>query len=478
MSNIFISSFIFSIWAVILFFEKKIGISAFLFVAPFTYYMIYILEKNNKIKNKKAKLLYIPIVLLSVTYFYYDNFLKNYNLFAILVLITIMLIMMFDEKLTMSKIVARIIDFFILPIANFSSSIKDAITEFFKITKKSNVEVSKEKLKILVKAIVCTVSLSIIILCLLATADYWFDQLFINFLNLFSELKIVDILVRCIIVLVCFIYFIGYFKNILLVQDEEEIKALNECEKKETLTIKMILASLNFIYLLFSIVQIKEFIDFNENSNYANFAREGFFQLMAVSFINLITILVAKNSENKGEKNIYLKSMTLIMIFFTFTLIVSAAFRMNLYENAYGYTHLRFLVYFALLTEGILLVPTILYILNKKMDLFKVYFIIITIMYVGLNFVNIDRFIARKNIDRYYDIGKLDFIYLKEETGMDAIPEIIRLMNTDNKETKKQVRGYVKSVYNELKDEETSVFEFNYSKYNAEKSIEKQYENE
>ena len=478
MSNIFISSLIFAIWAVVLFFEKKLGISVFLFVAPFTYYIIYLLEKNEKIKNGKAKLLYIPIVLLSITYFLYDNNLKQYNILAILILLTAMLIMLFNDQFAPAKVIEKFINFFLSPILECSNSIKSSTTEVCDFINKKDVKISKKKIKNVIKAIICTVSLSLIILCLLATADYWFDQLFGRFLGLFGKLRIIDIFVRVLVTGIVFVYFIGFFHKVLSSESYREITELEKKTEKENLTIKMILLSLNFIYLIFSIVQIKEFINFDTNSNYANFAREGFFQLMAVSFINLITILVAKNSENTNEKNIYLKSMTLIMIFFTFTLIISAAFRMNLYETAYGYTHLRFLVYFALITEAILLVPTILYVLDIKMNLLKVYFVIITIMYVGLNFINMDRFIARKNIDRFFEIGKLDFMYLKNETGTDAIPEIIRLMNADNKETKKQVRGYVKSLYNELKEEDRSIFEFNYSKYNAEKCIEKQYNSE
>ena len=73
MISIGMGALLFAIWLVILFLGKSIGLSMLLFSIPFSYFFVYILEKNNKIKNSKAKFLLIPILLLSSTYFIYDN---------------------------------------------------------------------------------------------------------------------------------------------------------------------------------------------------------------------------------------------------------------------------------------------------------------------------------------------------------------------------------------------------------------------
>ena len=57
MANIICGSLIFSIWSVILFFGKNIGFSMLLFIAPFTYFLIYILEKNNENKHTFIKII-------------------------------------------------------------------------------------------------------------------------------------------------------------------------------------------------------------------------------------------------------------------------------------------------------------------------------------------------------------------------------------------------------------------------------------
>ena len=76
---------------------------------------------------------------------------------------------------------------------------------------------------------------------------------------------------------------------------------------------------------------------------------------------------------------------------------------MNLYEEAYGYTMLRLLVYITLITETILLIPTVMYIFNPKVQIVKYYIIIIVSVYTLINFANLDYIIARRNVNRYYN---------------------------------------------------------------------------
>ena len=47
--NIFLGAILLSIWSVILFFGKHIGLSMLLFAIPITYYIVTLLAKTNKI---------------------------------------------------------------------------------------------------------------------------------------------------------------------------------------------------------------------------------------------------------------------------------------------------------------------------------------------------------------------------------------------------------------------------------------------
>ena len=68
-----ILSLILSVWHSILFFRHSVGISVILFAIPTIFATMYVLEKLGKIKNKKAYILTLPILILSSTYLFFNN---------------------------------------------------------------------------------------------------------------------------------------------------------------------------------------------------------------------------------------------------------------------------------------------------------------------------------------------------------------------------------------------------------------------
>lgn len=182
--------------------------------------------------------------------------------------------------------------------------------------------------------------------------------------------------------------------------------------------------------------------------SYAEYARQGFFQLMFVSVINISIILFSKLYEDKENKsnNKYVNIMSLIMIILTFIIIISSFLRMNMYESEYGYTLLRLLVYFALITESIALLPTCIYIFNSNFKITKYYLIIGIIAYVVLNYSNVDYIIAYRNINRYYETNKLDIDYL-ENDDTDNIQLLVELYNkTDDQNIHNSLVTYFKNL--------------------------------
>lgn len=479
MSNILIGALIFGIWLVVLFFGKSIGVSMILFVVPITYYIIYILEKNDKIVYKKAKMLIIPIILLSSTYFIYNNeFFRKLNIFVIPILIVIMIIRLLGEKFMIRTIIDEVIEIVSKPIALVSNTYENLVNVIKgKLKLKVDTE-NKNKVGSIVKGILITIPIVIVIMLLLASADEVFRNIFgemlIKIINQILKIKISNITIKIIFVIIAFFYFAGFFDYILnRFKIDGEITTKLEV-KKNTLTVKMVLGALNCIYLIFCIIQIKSLFMRDVNINYAQYARQGFFQLMVVSFINLVTILIAKKSDKSEQKSKYITIMSVIMIIFTFIIVISSVMRMYLYESAYGYTLLRLLVYCALFTETMLLIPTVMYVTDKKINLTKVYFVIILIIYIGMNFVNFDNLIAKRNVDRYMETGKIDMFYLVEQTGTDATGQMLRIMKDKdlNVSDKENCFYYLKDLEKEVDDEGIDFRNFNISKLIAKYLIE------
>ncbi len=473
--NIFIVSLILAIWSIVLFYGKQIGLSMLLFIIPITYYLIFILEKNNKIENNKAKILLIPIILLASTYLIYDNhFFNNLNLIVIPLLIIIMLVSLFTNVFNLEIWIEKAVELVFDPIAYLGETLKKiklSILRKFKLKSKDNNNSKK-----VFKGLLITIPIALVIIGMLASADQEFSNVLYSVIRVigkaFGNMQFMEIAVRLVLIIIVFIYLSSFFDNIISnFKIEKEDKEDND--QKDNTTIKMIITTLNIIYLVFSIIQIKALIVRDEYINYADYARQGFFQLMIISVINLIMILIAKSKSYKNNK--FTNIMCLLMILFTFILIVSSAIRMYFYEQAYGYTFLRLAVYFALLTEAILLIPTILYVLNKKKNLLKTYFSIIVTMYVIINLVNIDNIIASRNVTRYIETGKIDMVYIESNTGTDAIKQIIRILQSDRDEngTKQIATNYLINTYDRLINENTDFRDFNISKTLAKYLIEK-----
>ena len=477
--NIFIGALILSIWHSILFWDKEIGLSALLFAIPLIYVTVKILE--GKTENKKALLLSIPIILLSSTYFLFNNSLFNaLNIVIIPLLYIIMMMLATTKELKIKSIIFKILAVIIEPFNYFGEVIVELKNKI--LPSKEEKQEKREK-KNIIKAIILTGLIVIIVLILLASADSEFASLFFDILDAIINLSLPSLVIRIGVIILLFFYISSFFINILSKGNGlNEINNEEENNNKENLTINMILTTLNIIYLIFCFTQIKQLLTV-EDIIYSEFARKGFFQLMLVTLINLLVILKATSKDLKEteKQKKYKKTICIIMIIFTFILIILSFAKMNLYISQYGDTRLRLLVNFTLLTETILLIPTSLYIMYSKINLAKSYLIIVTTMYCIINFANIDNVIAKRNIQRFEETGKIDIWYLTGELDKATVVEELYELKSikpkaeiQNEYIKNNLNTYINKFIENTKSElpeETSIQEFNLTKWKAKKFI-------
>lgn len=434
--KILIGALFLSLWQSLLFWKQDLGISVLLFTIPIIWITTKLLKGN--IKNKKALLISIPIIVLSSTYFIFDNltfYLINIVLIPILYLIMVIwAISDFQIKSIIYKIILMIFE----PLNYIGDVIKTVLKEFNPKEKDEQIGEKKEKNNIF-KAVCFTGIIALIVIGLLCSADNEFAKIFSTIFKDINIFNVSELTGRIIIIIIAFFYFAGFFMNMLdkengLKEFEEEEKI----EKKESYTIRMMLTVLNVVYLVFCFTQIKVLFT-EQNIKYSEFARKGFFQLMIVSLINIVMILKAnnKNLKETEKQEKYKKTMCIVMVIFTLIIIISAFARMTLYQQNYGYTRLRILVDYTLITEIILLIPTIIYILKNKIDLIKTYFVIIITMYCLVNFINIDKIIMKNNFNRYKETGYIDLNYIMEMNNSDLIEQLLELKDTEFKYSEK-----------------------------------------
>lgn len=461
--------------------------------------IIYNFKEKGAIKNKKAIFWAIPIELLGITYFIFNNgFFQIINIPIILILLIIMCYSMTNGEIRESRFIRNIIGMLFKPFGIMFDFISDFDTEEFFNHKKENKNSNNVEVKKVAKSLLFVIPVILIIIVLLSSADSVFGSIFGNVTDLIFDLlkveNINDILARTIFFIIFFVYIVCFL--VLFIKKDKNANEQKEERKTinlTSLTINILFVSLNIIYLIFSIIQFKYlFINAGKTADfdYATYARTGFFQLMFVSFINFALLHIsnknAKQEDNETTKIAINKTniSKILLVFFTIVIIVSAMFRMYLYEQEYGYTYLRIFVYFTLITEIFVLIPIIIKLLGKKINTFKLAIEIITVMYVLLNYINIDYMIAKKNIDRYLENteeNSIDVYYITSVTGTDAIEEKLRLLNYENNNLSaraKEELDYAKEVikshlrtYKTLYGKEDSFVEWNLSEYKSRKLL-------
>ncbi|WWV71964.1 hypothetical protein SOV_33240 [Sporomusa ovata DSM 2662] len=223
-----------------------------------------------------------------------------------------------------------------------------------------------------------------------------------------------------------------------LIHRVEKVSYTTRTKKLDEIVIASGLCVLCFVYLIFCFVQYSYlfsslFNNLPSGLSYAEYARRGFFELVAVALINMGIVMGVINftTTNSHRAALTLKWLNSILIVSTFVLLFSAHFRMSLYEESYGYTYLRFFTHSFMAMIFVMLCVTAYRVWTDRINLAKWYIVIGLVAYMLINYVNVDTFIAEKNMERFYLTGRIDVYYLSE-LSYDALPYLVELTNASD----------------------------------------------
>ncbi|MFC4810267.1 DUF4153 domain-containing protein [Paenibacillus sp. GCM10023250] len=219
---------------------------------------------------------------------------------------------------------------------------------------------------------------------------------------------------------------------------EAETETSGAAEKREPfgfdpLTANTLLISFNAVYLVFAAIQFSYLFGaanglLPDGAAYADYARQGFAQLVAVAVINLLLLLGGLHAVRQGsplERRARRLSLSLL-VGFTVVMLVSAFSRLSLYEDAYGFTRTRLLVHGFMIILCFVLAVSLIRIWRDRFPLAKSYIAIGLAAYVAFNYANLDRMIAAKNAERYEASGNIDMAYMMTLSA-DAVPPLLQL---------------------------------------------------
>jgi hypothetical protein len=195
------------------------------------------------------------------------------------------------------------------------------------------------------------------------------------------------------------------------------------------------LAVLDLLFLSFVVVQLsvlfggRSHVLATEGLTYAQYARQGFWQLLIVTVLTLVVIAVAVRVAPRATPGdlLVVRLLLALLCLLALVIVASALHRMSLYEQQYGFTRLRVFVDAVELTLGaaFLLLPAAgIRLTNTWLPRATVALAAGALL--ALATVNPDAYIAHHNVTRYEKTGRIDLAYLASLSA-DAVPALDRL---------------------------------------------------
>ena len=301
---------------------------------------------------------------------------------------------------------------------------------FFKILKMKKEkepmnEKTKEKMIAIIVGIVIAVPIVFVLVLLLASADLFFREMSGNLIDSILYWELPELFSRDFFgflgtVLVAFAFGYGV---ITYINTKDTI--LKETARKGVKANPYIAISCSamiaFVYVVFVGIQIFGLfmgaLELPEGYTYAEYARQGFFQLAFVCFFNVCLVLICMAC---FENNIVLKWIMAVVSACTYVMLVSAAYRMLLYISVYHLTFLRVFVLWAIAVMAIVMLGITVFIFKKEFPIFRYMLVSITVLYIGFAAAHPDFWIAKYNIEQDKTEDGIDEYHLLFNLSLDA----------------------------------------------------------
>lgn len=193
----------------------------------------------------------------------------------------------------------------------------------------------------------------------------------------------------------------------------------------------IVLGALDLLFAVFAVARLlamseggRRVIE-SAGLTYAEYARSGFFQLLAATAIAVAALAALRAAAAKGEHERRFRLLGLLAVILTLAIVVSAFHRLVLYEDAFGLTMLRLYSHTAIVWVGLVLVLLGIVFLTRPQRpwLTPAAGLTALVLLLALNVMNPEAFVAKHNLADEHRSAKFDPIYLRE-LGDDAIPTI------------------------------------------------------
>ncbi len=226
----------------------------------------------------------------------------------------------------------------------------------------------------------------------------------------------------------------GYLRGVLFGNEWEKVAGLRfPALSVGTIEIGTVLGLLDLLFLLFVAVQFRYFfggaalVQTTTGLTYSEYARRGFFELLAVAALALPLLLVMHwlLTRNDPSAERVFRVLAFLQILLLFVIMVSAFQRMRLYEAEYGLSEQRLYPTAFMAWLAVVFIWFVLTVLSGRRARFWFGATVAGFaLVVALQILNPDALIARTNIARAKEGRRFDACYVTWLSA-DAVPDLV-----------------------------------------------------
>ncbi|MHB8130131.1 MAG: DUF4153 domain-containing protein [Mobilitalea sp.] len=422
-----IISLLFGGFFALLFYKAYLGLNVLLFTVVIIALLSIIMNRLSLKMKMGTKVYYIGAVLFGIsTTLTANEILQFLNIIGILILLDLSLLHQFyeDHRWDFMKHFSRMFGLVFQSIASIGFPFADSVASL-----KHTKLLKNDRARNIFIGIIISLPILWIILSLLSGADLLFGKMTRGIFDfLFSS----DILTVGFMILfgflVCYSVLCGAATKAGI--DENKIRS-----KADTTIAVTVMSTLCLVYVLFCGIQLIYLFSnglfvLPEGFTFAEYARRGFFELLAVTIINIVLMLLCSAFFKESK---LLRIILTVMTVCTYIMIISATYRMLLYISVYHLTFLRLFVLLCLLIDIFVLAGVITAEYNKKFPLFRYCAVVISLSYLAFSFARPDYFIASYLSEQKEILDAEDIIFFTTELSADAAPVVLPILADNNR---------------------------------------------
>lgn len=481
-----------------LFFAKEIGISVFVFVVVLLG-TVTTFAKHQQVPLKQTWWLMALIAFFALM----PGIRANGFLTFLNVVATFGLLILLAHQLVGTPVfLMKVRDYFLLAVLGPFRMLGRGLSTISKLGQiHSNVKNRDTWIRVL-KGVVMAVPILILFGALFSQADLAFSQFLGNFIHLNISERSIQYLVLLAFAFaagLCYLSYVFFSERgglatsasrrpaeafsspIALATDEaKEGEPDTVAQPSKSIEVLVFLSLISTLFLLFIGFQITYLFGGEANIaswgfTYADYARRGFFELLAVAVLSLLVLLASEKyagTEEKKDKHFLVPALVLIAE--VVVVIFSAFKRLSLYIDAYSLTTLRFYVAtFIILLLALFILLAVKFIRSKPENFFTFGTLLTGAAFLVLvNLINPDAHIANSNLKQFNQTGKIDAYYIANLSA-DATSQQIEMYNKLQGEDKKGLEGWLPNQKNRLQTQTTHWQSANLSRSRALKLLQK-----